>query len=80
MSRHDALIARAVKVAQSSDHRWQHGAVAVRNGQVLNWAPNKFRNSPWISHEHASRHAEVAAVAPLRRRLLSRSTLCTWPV
>jgi tRNA(Arg) A34 adenosine deaminase TadA len=55
-------IQRALDVASTSTYRWQLGAVIVNNGNVLSWAPNKFRNSPSINHEHATYHAEMAAL------------------
>lgn len=69
MSRHDTLIKKAICVAESSEHaKWQLGAVLTRNSRTLSSAPNKFRNHPWISHLHATYHAEAAA---LRKGLLN---------
>lgn len=69
MGRHDALVERAIHVAKTSQHeRWQLGAVLTRNRKTLSSAPNRFRNYPWISHIHATYHAEQAA---LRKGLLN---------
>lgn len=69
MSRHDALVERAIKVASTSEHaKWQLGAVLVRGTKALGSAPNRFRNYPWISHTQATYHAEMAA---LRRASLN---------
>lgn len=63
MSRHDALIERAISVAGTSEHvKWQLGAVLTRGSKTVGSAPNRFRNHPWISHLHATYHAEMAAL------------------
>jgi len=52
-----------MRVAKTSKHeKWQLGAVLTRGSTFLSSAPNKFRNHPWISHLHATRHAEMEAV------------------
>ena len=69
VSRHEALVERAITVAKTSEHeKWQLGAVLTRNSRALSSAPNRFRNFPWISHVHATYHAEQAA---LRKGLLN---------
>ena len=69
MSRHDRLVERAIQVAKTSRHeKWQLGAVMTRGSTFLSSAPNKFRNFPWVSHVHATFHAETQA---LRRCLLT---------
>lgn len=69
MGRHDELVERAIHVAKTSEHaKWQLGAVLTRNSRTLSSAPNRFRNNPWISHLHATYHAEQAA---LRKGLLN---------
>lgn len=69
MGRHEALLERAILVAKTSEHeKWQLGAVLTRNSRTLSSAPNRFRNFPWISHIHATYHAEQAA---LRKGLLN---------
>lgn len=63
MSRHEALVERAIHVAKTSEHaKWQLGAVLTRGSKALSSAPNRFRNHPWISHIHATYHAEMAAL------------------
>lgn len=62
MKSHDRYIQRALEVASTSLYRWQLGSVIVNNGNVLSWAPNKFRNPPSINHQHATYHAEMAAL------------------
>lgn len=59
---------RAFEIAKQSKCRQQHGAVVIRNGNVLAVATNKDRNlvnNLDESHvkEHASVHAEVAALS-----------------
>jgi len=69
MARHERLLELAYRVALTSDHeRWQLGAVMTRGSTFLASSPNKFRNPPWVSHIHATTHAEVGA---LRRCLLN---------
>lgn len=63
MGRHEVNIARAVKVALTSKYKWKLGAVVTNNGRVLSKAPNKFRNPPIINPNHATTHAEIAALA-----------------
>lgn len=47
MSRSDRhFLALALHVAETSQARWKHGAVVVRNGNVLSRACNKKVNSP----------------------------------
>lgn len=78
MSRHDRLVERAIQVAKTSEHeKWQLGAVMTRGSTFLSSAPNKFRNFPWISHIHATYHAETQA---LRRCLLNGSRGATMYV
>lgn len=63
MSRHEGLIERAVQVAKTSEHvKWSLGAVLTRGSKTLSSAPNRFRNHPWISHTHATYHAEMATL------------------
>jgi tRNA(Arg) A34 adenosine deaminase TadA len=59
---HDRYIQRATKVASTSEYHWQLGAVIVNNGNVLSWAPNRFRNAPTVNHLNATYHAEMAAL------------------
>jgi tRNA(Arg) A34 adenosine deaminase TadA len=65
MSRHDARINQALRVAKSSTYRWKHGAVVVRGGRVIGFAPNKFRNSPFVDPENVTDHAEAAIIREL---------------
>lgn len=65
MRRHDNLIRRAVKVAQSSTYRWKHGAVVAKGNKVLGFAPNKFRNAPLVDEHNVSDHAERATIREL---------------
>lgn len=76
MKRHEHLIGRATKVAQTSSYRWQHGAVVAKGNKVLGFAPNKFRNSPSVDVDNVSDHAERAII---RELLKSREDLrgCT---
>lgn len=55
-------------MAQTSLCNQRHGAVVIRNGNVVAFAPNKDRNNVDILDEshvktHASVHAEVAALS-----------------
>lgn len=59
---------KAYEVAKSSECNQRHGAVVVKNGNVLSFATNKNRNRVDILEEdqvkaHASVHAEVAALS-----------------
>jgi tRNA(Arg) A34 adenosine deaminase TadA len=63
MGRHEINIERAVKVALTSTYKWKLGAVVTNNGRVLGSSPNKFRNPPSVDHNHATTHAEIAALA-----------------
>lgn len=76
MKRHENLIARATRVAQTSSYRWKHGAVIAKGNKVLGFAPNKFRNSPAVDVDNVSDHAERAII---RELLKSRDDLrgCT---
>jgi len=65
MSRHESRIKQAVKVASSSDYRWKHGAVVVRGGRVIGFAPNKFRNAPEVDAANVTDHAEAAIIREL---------------
>jgi tRNA(Arg) A34 adenosine deaminase TadA len=62
MGRHEINIERAIKVALTSQYKWKLGAVVTNNGRVLSSAPNKFRNPPTIDPNHATTHAEIAAL------------------
>lgn len=74
MTYHERLLNRAVEVARDSRHpKWQLGAVAVRGRNIVAYAPNKFRKTPWLdSGVKATVHAEEAV---LRRLGLARSLL-----
>jgi tRNA(Arg) A34 adenosine deaminase TadA len=65
MKRHENLIRRAVRVAQNSTYRWQHGAVVAKGNKVLGSAPNKFRNFPFVDEKNVSDHAERATLREL---------------
>lgn len=65
MSRHDSRIKHAIKVAGDSQYRWKHGAVVVRGGRVIGFAPNKFRNAPEIDPDNVTDHAEAAVIREL---------------
>lgn len=62
LGRHESHIKRAIKVAETSTYKWKLGAVVTNNGRVLGFSPNKFRNSPTINPNHATTHAEIAAL------------------
>lgn len=63
MSRHDRWIDRALAVAGTSRYRWKVGAVVTGGARLLGCSPNKYRNPPWIDHDNATLHAEMAALA-----------------
>lgn len=65
MKRHENLIKRAVRVAHDSTYRWQHGAVVAKGNKVLGFAPNKFRNAPFVDEHNVSDHAERATLREL---------------
>lgn len=65
MSRHKSRINQAIKVAGASQYRWQHGAVVVRGGRVIGFAPNKFRNAPGVDPANVTDHAEAAIIREL---------------
>jgi tRNA(Arg) A34 adenosine deaminase TadA len=65
MKRHENLIKRAVRVAHDSTYRWQHGAVVAKGNKVLGFAPNKFRNAPFVDERNVSDHAERATLREL---------------
>jgi tRNA(Arg) A34 adenosine deaminase TadA len=65
MKRHENLIRRAVRVAESSTYRWKHGAVVAKGNKVLGFAPNKFRNAPLVDEHNVSEHAERATLREL---------------
>lgn len=69
----------ALKVAENSECRVKHGAVFVKNGNVLAIGVNKSRNhpnilGPFIQH-NASRHAEIVAGMRMPPDKLRGSTL-----
>lgn len=57
----------AIEAAKNSDCRVRHGAVLVKNGNVLSIGTNKMRNHPNVLGEFtknkASYHAEAAALS-----------------
>lgn len=62
------FLRRAYEVAKNSKCRQRHGAVVVRNGNILSFATNKDINDMRVMDEkhirtHASVHAEVAALS-----------------
>ena len=59
------MIERAIKVAQRSTYRWQHGAVVAKNTKIIGFAPNKFRNAPSVDADHVTFHAEAAVIREL---------------
>lgn len=61
----------ATKVAASSDQKFRHGAVLVRNGNVLAVGVNKRRNSPESLEDKDTimRHASVCAERDALRRV-----------
>lgn len=65
MKRHENLIKRAVRVAQNSTYRWQHGSVVAKGNKVLGFAPNKLRNAPIVDQHNVSDHAERATLREL---------------
>jgi tRNA(Arg) A34 adenosine deaminase TadA len=67
MKRHEHLIKKAVKVAQSSTYFWKHGAVVAKGNKVLGWAPNKKRNFSAFDSpgDHYTDHAERATIREL---------------
>jgi deoxycytidylate deaminase len=77
MSRHQSRINQAIKVAGASQYRWKHGAVVVRGGRVIGFAPNKFRNSPSVDADNVSDHAEAAIIRELLKNYsdLRRATI-----
>lgn len=57
----------AMGVATQSKARFKHGAVVVRHSKVLGASPNINKNNPrYVSYEHASVHAEIAALRKAR--------------
>jgi deoxycytidylate deaminase len=46
-----------------------------KGNRVISFAPNKFRNSPWIDCNNATVHAEVAAIRAASDRDLRGSTI-----
>lgn len=79
MSYHERFLNRAIEVARDSEHpKWQLGAVATRSRNIVAWAPNKFRKTPWLdSGVNATVHAEEAVLRRLGlgRLLLAGQTL-----
>lgn len=65
MSRHESRIKQAIRVANASQYRWKHGAVVVRGGRVIGFAPNKFRNAPEVDAANVTDHAEAAIIREL---------------
>ncbi len=76
LARHLNHIGRAVAVSERSDHiKWQLGAVIAKGNRVVSSAPNKFRNAPFIDHEHATVHAEANAIKAAGNRDLRGATI-----
>lgn len=64
MSRHDRFIQRTAQLAALSDCAFMHGAIVVRNGNILSMAVNRWRNKQVTAPiEHATVHAEAAALS-----------------
>ncbi len=56
-------LSMATQVASLSECRMKHGAVVVKNGNVLGISTNVVRNSPKnVDWKHSSIHAEVRAL------------------
>lgn len=68
--REQRYLAMAMRVAEKSECRQRHGAVAVRRGSVLGFATNVDRNTPSnLSPEHVRMHAALCAERRLLRNI-----------
>lgn len=67
-NRDTAMLSRAIGIAMVSDMKHKHGAVIYKNGRVLSWAPNVFRNDPSVIFDDdcQSEHAERKAIKGYR--------------
>jgi len=67
--------------AQSTYGKFQHGAILVRGGSVINTSPNKDRFCSFGSKfrdrfcGHATLHAELGCILGLDRRITSGTTM-----
>lgn len=62
MQRHAKNLSRAKKIAISNSYRWKHGCVIAKGNKIISSAPNKVRNIAVNCPDHASVHAEAAAI------------------
>ena len=62
-----SLLNQALTLAQTSSHRFKHGAILVKGGRVISRATNKSRvHDAWVKfqeRENCGVHAEVAALS-----------------
>lgn len=62
MRRHAKNLSRAKKIAKANPYYWKHGCVIAKGNRIVSSAPNKKRNIAANCPDHASVHAEVAAI------------------
>ncbi len=76
LARHLKHIGRALMISERSDHvKWNLGAVIAKGNRVISAQPNKFRNHPFIDHDNATVHAEVAAIKAAGNKDLRGTTI-----
>jgi tRNA(Arg) A34 adenosine deaminase TadA len=67
-NRTKAFLYQAMQVAELSGHNFRHGAVAVKNGNVLNRGVNRYKMSPHVAPARNSIHAEISTLLPIDDR------------
>lgn len=63
-----SFLERATEEAKLSVHNFQHGAVAVRNGNIVSRGVNRYKESPHVPPNRNSIHAEISTLLPLDSR------------
>lgn len=74
------FLQKALELSELSSCHFKHGAIIVRNGNVVSVGINYLINDPYfledsVAAEHAAVHAEVAALNSCRKADLEGATI-----
>lgn len=73
-----SLLEKASKLAENSTNKYRHGAIIVKNGNIVSMGINRSVNHPDLVQfpkTQASVHAEVAALIACRKTNLVGATI-----
>lgn len=72
-----SLLQKAIDLAALSECKQRHGALLVRNGNILCIGVNVNKNEPrpWMPYDALSDHAEYSCLAGAPQKWLTRGTL-----